>query len=272
MLSSILRKALIMSTGEGLRTPLYVVALVLLLLAVLLEIGSPWAARILSGAGSVTSQLDASGIAEKLGIDQGDVENSINNASGESPPGLGVPALALLDGLLLFTVALMGASLILPERIHGRIQGVVTLLVSLSVLLAGIALAFKAFALLMLMITLLLAIPFGTLVYLVKYGSFDRGAAAAILSAVMLLKLGFAGFLAFAQQRFLSMKGLVLIVITSLIAVIIVTFLHGLVPGILVSITDAIAGIVVAILAILWAAFLLLGSIISVIKAIKLKG
>lgn len=263
-----------MATGEGLRTPLYIVALVLLLLAVLMELGSPWAERILSGAGSVTSQLegmDTAVLAEKLGIDQGDVEGAISEATGEKPPGMGVPALVLLDGLLLFTVALMGASLILPERIHGRVQGIVTLVVSLLVLLAAIGLAFKAFALLMLMVTLLLAIPFGTLVYLVKYGSFDRGSAAAILSAVMLLKLGFAGFLAFAQQRFLAMKGLVLIVITSLVAVLVVTFLHGLVPGILVSITDAIAAIGVSVLAILWAAFLLLGSIISVIKAIKLK-
>ena len=67
------------------------------------------------------------------------------------------------------------------------------------------------------------------------------------------------------------MKGLVLIVLTSLVAGLVVSFLHGFVPGILVSITDAVAGIVVAILAILWAAFLLLGSVFSVVAALKPK-
>ena len=46
--------------------------------------------------------------------------------------------MALLDGLLLFTVILIGMAFLVPERIHGRIQGVVTLMVSLSVLLTAI--------------------------------------------------------------------------------------------------------------------------------------
>jgi hypothetical protein len=61
------------------------------------------------------------------------------------------------------------------------------------------------------------------------------------------------------------------IVITSLVAGVIVSFLHGLVPTILVSITDAIAAIIVAILAALWAVFFLIGSIPSIVKTIKLK-
>src|SRR5262249_12415854 len=103
------------------------------------------------------------------------------------------------------------------------------------------------------------------------YGSFDRGLASVLLSAIMTLKLLFAGFIVFAHQGFLKMKGLVLIVATSLVAGVVVSFLHGLVPTILVSITDAIAGIVVAILAALWGIFFLVGSIPSIIRSIKLK-
>ena len=40
-------------------------------------------------------------------------------------PGLGIPAIGLLDGLLLYTVLVMGAALIVPERIQGRLQGLV---------------------------------------------------------------------------------------------------------------------------------------------------
>jgi hypothetical protein len=158
-----------------------------------------------------------------------------------------------------------------PERIHGRVQGFVTLFVSLSVLLTAIVKIGTAIAALVLMVTLFLAIPFGTIIYLIAYGSFDRGLAGVMLSAIMMLKFLFAGSLVFAHQGFLKMKGLVLIVVTSLIAGVVVSFLHGLVPTVLVSITDAIAGIIVAFLAALWALFFLIGSIPSIVKSMKLK-
>jgi VanZ family protein len=84
----------------------------------------------------------------------------------------------------------------------------------------------------------------------------------------MTLKLFFAGFMVFAHQRFLQNKGLVLLTLSSFAATIIISFLHGFVPGFLASITDAIAGIVVAIIAVIWAIFFLVGSIISIVKAI----
>ena len=61
---------------------------------------------------------------------------------------------------------------------------------------------------------------------------------------------------------------MVLIIITSLVANLIISFLHNFVPIPLVSITDAIGAIVVAILAVIWAIVLLVGAIISIIKAI----
>ncbi len=85
----------------------------------------------------------------------------------------------------------------------------------------------------------------------------------------MIFKLAFAILLVFAHQRFLQNKGLVLIILTSLLATIIVSFLHGLVPRFLVSITDDIAAIVVAILAAIWALFFLIGSIPSIIKVLR---
>jgi VanZ family protein len=82
------------------------------------------------------------------------------------------------------------------------------------------------------------------------------------------LKLGFVVCLLLAHQRFLQNKGLVLLVLTSLLANLIIGFLHNFVPLPLVSITDAIGAIVVAILAVIWALVLLIFAIISIIKAI----
>jgi hypothetical protein len=260
---------------DSLRKPLFFVAAAFLTLAFLLELGSPLLDRLSNQIGLAAAQVDrtiegARRLPQLQDLPAGDLQGKLQRSKG-APPGRGVPNMALLDGLVLFTVVLIGMAFLVPERIHGRIQGFVTLGVSVSVLLTAIVKIVAAFGALMLMVTLFLAIPFGTIIYLIGYGSFDRGLASVMLSAIMMLKFMFAGCLVFAHQGFLKMKGLVLIIVTSLIAGLIVSFLHGLVPTVLVSITDAIAGIIVAILAALWALFFLIGSIPSIVKSIKLK-
>lgn len=218
---------------DTLRKPLLLIATLLIFIVLLIELGSGLVAFLGAGA-----------------------------------HGMGISYLALLDGLLAFTIALITSSLLVPERVQGRIQGVATLIVSVIVLMLGIAQIFVAIGKLFLMIGLLLAPIFGTIAYLIIFADFPRGAAAASLSLLMTLKLFFAGFMVFAHQRFLQNKGLVLITLCSFIATIIISSLHGFVPGFLVSITDSIAAIVVAIIAIIWAIVFLVGSIISIVKAI----
>ena len=85
----------------------------------------------------------------------------------------------------------------------------------------------------------------------------------------MLVKTVIAVCLAAAHQSFVTDKGLLVMVAASLIANLVVSFLHGLVPGFLVSITDAIAAIVVAIIGIIVAILSLAGSIVSIVRAIR---
>jgi hypothetical protein len=82
-------------------------------------------------------------------------------------------------------------------------------------------------------------LAFSTIVYLIIFGFFDRTGANVTLSLLMMLKLAFAACLILAHQRFIQNKGLEMIILTSLAANIIVSFLYGLVPAPLVSITDA---------------------------------
>jgi hypothetical protein len=266
---------------DTLRKPLFVVALILIAVAVLVEIG----ATAILGEQPVTREQLETLAREQLEDEEGFrslppnlqelrvqqvtqqlIEVRENN---ERPPGLGIPYLALLDGLVLMTVGLMGIGLVVPERVHGRTQGIVTLVISLVLVLLDIILIFIALLLLVLMVSLFLSVPFGTLTYLAVFGFFDRAGADLAGGLVMALKLGFAGCLVFAHQRFLQNKGLVLLILTSFVASIVVAFLHGIVPGFLVSITDAIAAIVVAILAIIWAIILLVGAIVSVVKVLR---
>jgi len=225
---------------DELRKPFLVIALILILLVVLIE-------------GTSVLWLNASTATESLGAET---------------PGYGISYLAFLDTFVFYITLLIGLAMIIPERLQGRVQGCATAIVSFLGCLGAIFAIITCLIVLIIMVTLLLAPIFGTLAYLAIYGDFSRGAAAATLSLIMALKLGFVVCLVLAHQRFLQNKGLVLIVLTSLLANLIISFLHGFVPGILVSITDAIGAIIVAILAVIWAIILFVFAIISIIKAI----
>jgi hypothetical protein len=261
---------------DRLRTPLFIIATILVALALGAEIGSRFfkfgnsspASAIVELRREATRQL-----AQESTLDEDDqaelVDDMVRQAqSGKKPPGVGVPSLGLIDGLLLYTLVLMALGLLVPERVHGRIQGIASLIASILLLIAAIVLIIGTFIKVLIMIALFLAAPFGTLAYLAMYGSFNRAGASVVLSAAMFLKLAGAVLLVLAHQRFLQNKGLVLLVLTSLVCNVIVSFLHGMVPIILVSITDAVAAIVIGILAAIWAIVLLIGSIISIVKAI----
>jgi hypothetical protein len=244
---------------EALRKPPLVVALAIILLVVCLEIGATFFIRGAGGSPPADAPPNFS-----LTV----------AASGEAtkPPGLGVPYLALIDGIVLFTTALVAVGILIPERIQGRIQGIITLIFSLLIIIGGIILIILAITLLLVMIALLFSVPFGTIVYVVLFGFFDRGRASAVLAILMFLKIAFIVCLLLAQQRFVQNKGFVLLVLTSLLGNIIVSFLQGIVPRVLVSITDAIAAIILGIIAVIWAIVLLVGSIVSIVKAIRPAG
>lgn len=223
------------------RTPLLIASTGLLLLALLLESGSKlW-------------------LAQQAGI-----------PANTPRPGLGLPGTAVLDVLLLLTLVLMtlvGAGV--PARVVGRLQGIATVIVALLTAIGSLILLFVAIALLLLMIGLFLAVPFGTIVYMALFGHFDRGGAAITIGLVMLLKLGSALCLALYTIEVLKSKSLVLLVACSILLTLVLSFLHGLVPGFLVSITDAIGAIVALIVALLWAIYYLISGIISVVKNLR---
>jgi hypothetical protein len=223
---------------DQLRTPFLIAAIVAALLAVLTELGS-------------SAWLDPT-------------------ASSDLPtPGLGIPYLALVDGIVLYTLGFFGLALVVPARILGAVQGIITFIFSLLMLIGSIVAIIVAVLLLTLMVTLLLAVPFGTLAYLAIYADFRTGAASATLGVLMTLKVAMVILLALAQQRFLTVKGLVLLFATSLLANVVVSFLHALVPSILVSILDAIAAIIVGVLAAIWALVKLVGSIPGILKGLR---
>lgn len=185
-------------------------------------------------------------------------------------PGIGISYLALVDGILLFTLILFGLSLLLPGSVLGATQGIATFILMLLLLLGSIALIFVAIALVTFMVTLLLATPFGTLAYLALFGHFNLGDARVTLGLLMTLKVCTAISLFFAQQNFLMSKSLVIMLLSSLLANVIVSFLQGFLPLFLASILDGVAAIVVGVIAAAWSFVKLFGAIPAAWRGIKL--
>jgi hypothetical protein len=184
-------------------------------------------------------------------------------------PGLAVLYMALFDGLLLVTVGSIAMRMFLGQRVHGSLDGPVKLITSLIIIFLSIIALFLAFALLLMLVGLLMAIPFGTIAYFAAFANFGRDQAAAVLSIILALKLAGSGLVAFGDTGLLKDKGMIVMVLLSLLCNLIISFLHSVVPRFLVTITDTIAAIVVAILALIAAIPYLLAGLGSLVRLIK---
>lgn len=260
---------------ERLRTPFFLVACFLIAVVVCLELGSPYLQRLQFLQGIIASSEDSLEriLRDQLAdqdLDEDEMQRILADAlaNREKPPGYAVPAIALLDGVVLFTVALMAVALVVPERIHVKYQGVVTLLFSLAILAGAMIGIILTTISMFVMIALLLSFPFGTIFYLIKWGTFPTGQVTALLGIISLLRIGFGIFMILAHQRFIQNKGLILMTLTAMLGGIIVTFCYSIVPSVLASITDCLAAIIVCILAVIWAIILLIGSIVSIVKLV----
>ena len=259
---------------DTIRKPLFVAAVVLILLVFLLEIGSSLFINrfvtALNGAGSVASLLPNDPEVLKAYNDPSMRQQEAELAAQGKPPGLGILYMAVLDGVLLFTILLTGSGLVIRQDVQANVQGCLSLIVSLLSVIAGIAAIFSALFLVILMVSLLLAVPFGTIAYLILYGFFNRGTASVVLSLLMALKVAFAIVLVLSQQRFLERKGLLLLIGCSLLGNVVVSILQGFPPGFLVSITDGIGAILVALCGTIWWLILLIGAIPAILKVLGL--
>jgi hypothetical protein len=191
--------------------------------------------------------------------------------STESPPGLGAPYLALLDGILLVTTIVFGAGHLRPDGLIARIASVLWLVLSLLGIVASFLMALVALQAIMLMLALLMSAPFGTLAYFALFADFPAGNAIAALSFLMVLKLAFLVMLAITDLGYLKNKPLMLVTGLSIAATWLTSFLIALPPGFLASITDSVAALVTSIIALVWLIFILIGSVLGVLKGLRMR-
>ena len=250
--------------GGGLRRPLFVAAVVLAAAVVLVELG-------MSGlvGGNPVGPVPVA-VARDLGVQEDIARDASLGAT--APPGSGIAYLALVDGLLLFTLVLIGTSLLVSHRAYGRVQGAVTLIVSLLWVVAGVLTAVLALSQLFLMIGLFTAAPFGTLAYLAIWGFFPVGDAALVLGLVLVLKIALVVLLVAAQPRFLQVRGLVALLAVSVLLQLVLGLIHGFLPGPVVAIGDQLWAVVTAAVGALWALAMLVGAVPAVVNAVRVSG
>lgn len=248
------------------------VAFVAILMTVFVCIGSGFVINPPAIEERITMlQSDPGGAPEGIsGDDLAELSADEFGEEAQDPPGLGIPYLALTNGLLLVILSLMVLPLVIGARWTPLVGGIVSFLGGLGALIAGIVMAIVAFVALTVMVSLLLAVPFGTLAYLAIFGFFDVWASGAALALVMLLQFAAIVFLLVAQQSMLGNKRLVFFLLLSVLLTLLMMVLHSIVPLILVSITDALGALIVAIVGAIWGLLMLIGGIISLVKQIQL--
>lgn len=251
---------------DDLRRPALIIALVCFVIATGIETGAGWANGAVSE--SVKQQQWVEGQLLEQGVTAVELA-SVGDVTPGNPAGLALPHLTLLELLLLMPLVWMALSLVLSHAVLGRVQAIVTLFVSLGVLIIAFIWTLKSLGELFLMLGLFLAVPFGTVIYFARYAAFPVAATSALLAASLTFKIAGGVLLIVAQQRFLKVKGLVFLFLTSLLCNVIIAFLHGFPPVFLASILDAVAAIIIGILTILWAVPTLIGGIVGSVRAVR---
>lgn len=262
---------------DQLRRPFLLITLVTIVLALLICLGSnllkrdtPLDQRIDTALTSARNTPQIAQELERRGIDLNDARDQLAESTADEPPGLAIPALALVNGLLLLVLILTALPMLVGDRTTGNLQGIVSIVGGLVGLIVGVVVAIVAFTALMLMVSLFLAVPFGTLAYLAVFGSFDTGTASAITAVVMVLQVIGLICLILAQERFLKNIGLMLLFGTAILLTFVTGLLHSVVPGILVSITDALGGLIIGVVAAIWSLVILIGGIVAAVRLLQL--
>lgn len=181
--------------------------------------------------------------------------------SKPKPPGFGLEADGLYLWIVFFSILISLIGMLITKATVQRAGMIASLINSVIVILMSILLIVKAIVKLVIMIVLLLALPFGPLIYLAIYGTFAKGVVLATGGLGLLCKIVAAILLSIGASQVVKVKSAALLLLTGFVTFFIIEFVLGFVPSPFASIADAIIGIIIAIIVILWSIFILIGSI-----------
>src|SRR5262245_31492736 len=122
---------------DRLRILFFILAGIVLLLVIGLELGTSLVPGQFDEALMRNQTGDALKNSDLADDDRSDITNQMvhDAQSSQKPPGMAIAYMALFDGELLYAVLLMALTLFKLERILGRIQGLITLILSILLIL-----------------------------------------------------------------------------------------------------------------------------------------
>ena len=188
---------------------------------------------------------------------------------GSGAPGLGLRHLALIDAALIYTLGLMLVETRVPGALTGRLQGAVTFGLALLGIVIAIIATLAAVGLLVLMVTLLSAVPFGTASYMATWGRFPGGDVRLTLGLVLLLKAAGAACLVLASPSILGNRGLLVLLGLSFGVTFAVGALLAIVPQPLAAIADAAGAILAGLVAAIWLVVMLVGAAGAMLRLLR---
>ena len=244
------------------RRGLLLLSLVFLSAVVVVELVAGAALRPVRSAHPVADVLALPGVPALVHDAQADPGEMAQVAARQPRQGpLAVPSQALLDGLLLVAAVAVAAPRLVRGPALARAAPLTSFLLSLAILLGGIVVVVKDIARLRALLALYLSPPFGTLSYLLLYGSSPRRGALAVLAGLMILKLAAAASFFLAFPRASSDRGVVALALTSVAATAAAALAYATSSSARAPISDALAAAVIALVAIVWAGMILSGTV-----------
>lgn len=178
-------------------------------------------------------------------------------------PKASINALMVFDVLLLITMIFYGLNYFISPNLITKTQGIITIIVCLSLLTFIICNIFLLLAEVFMMIGLLITPIFGTIAYFAKYSSFDKGGTFSLISLLKTLKISMIIAFLYTNIKNITNLGLILLILTPMVLLWVINFVYALVPKFLLQIVDGIAGIVVLIVGLIWCIVFIINSIIS---------
>lgn len=181
-----------------------------------------------------------------------------------APPGYSLEADGLYLWVVFFSILISLIGMLIPKASVHRVGMIVSLINSVFVIFISIFLIVQAILKLIVMIILFtvgippLIPPF--ILYVAIYGFFPKATVLTLGGLGLLCKIVAAVLLWIGGSQIIRIKSSTLLLLTGFVTFFIIEFGLGF-AGIFASIADAVIGIIIAIVVIMWSVFVLIGSI-----------
>ena len=186
------------------------------------------------------------------------------------PPGYSLEADGLYLWVVFFSILISLIGMLITKASVHRIGMIASLINSILVIFISVFLIVKAVLELIVMVTFLTVgvppfiPPF--ILYIAIYGSFPKILVLTLGGLGLLCKIVAAILLWIGGSQMIRIKSATLLLLTGFVTFFIIEIGLGFMPEMFASIADAIIGIIIAVVVIIWSIFMLIGSIRGILS------